>query len=94
MTETNGSRTAKHTLTLEDRGHLHCTGVLDVGAYDEHTVSMKTGRGRLTVEGEGLHVRHLALESGELTVEGTVTGLYYTEDAPGASGGFFARLLR
>ncbi len=95
MTEGTERRDIRHTVTLDDRRHFSCGGVLDVDHYDEHTVCAKTSRGILTVEGEGLHVKHLALETGELILEGTVTALYYTEEAKAAgSGGFFARLLR
>ena len=95
MGETEQSRTARHAIALDDRTHLRCGGILDVDSYDEHTVCARTSRGILTVEGEGLHVRHLALESGELVIEGVVSALYYTdENKASGSGGFFARLLR
>ncbi len=95
MADTAERRDMRHTAILEDRGHLRCSGVLDVDNYDEHTVCARTSRGILTVEGEGLHVRHLALESGELVLEGVISALYYTEEAKVAQGsGFLARLLR
>jgi len=94
MGETEQNRQTRHTVALEDRTHLRICGVLDVDNYDEHTVCARTSRGILTVEGEGLHVRHLALESGELVLEGTVSALLYTDDAKAQTGGFFARLLR
>ena len=95
MAEGTERREMRHTVTLDDRRHLVCGGVLDVDNYDEHTVCAKTSRGILTIEGEGLHVRHLALESGELILEGAVHALYYTDDAKTKeNGGFFARLLR
>lgn len=91
----NERRDMRHTVALDDRRHLRCGGVLDVDNYDEHTVCARTSRGILTVEGEGLHVRHLALESGELVIEGVVSALYYTDETKASgSGGFFARLLR
>ena len=95
MTDTAERRDMRHAITLDDRRHLRCSGVLDVDNYDEHTVCARTARGILTVEGEGLHVKHLALESGELILEGTVGALYYTDETkPAKTGGLFARLLQ
>jgi sporulation protein YabP len=95
MAEGTERREIRHAVTLDDRRHLTCGGVLDVDNYDEHTVCAKTSCGILTIEGEGLHVKHLALESGELVLEGTVHALYYTDDGKTKeNGGFFARLLR
>lgn len=94
MGETEQSRRGGHSVMLEDRAHLRCCGVLDIDSCDEHMVCARTARGLLTVEGDGLHVRHLVLESGELVLEGTVSALYYTDDTKPQSGGFLARLLR
>lgn len=95
MGETDARRDMRHSVALDDRAHLRCSGVLDVDNYDEHTVCARTSRGILTVEGEGLHVRHLALEAGELVLEGKIGALYYTDDAKAESGGgFLSRLLR
>ena len=94
MQETEQRRQMRHSLALDDRGHLRCSGVLDVDNYDEHTVCAKTACGILTVEGDGLHIRQLALESGELILDGKIRALYYTEENKAAEGGFFARLLR
>lgn len=88
-------REMRHSVALDDRRHLRCSGVVDVDSYDEHMICAKTARGILTVEGEGLHVKHLALESGELILEGMIGALYYTDDAGQTkSGGFLSRLLR
>ena len=95
MTDTAERREMRHSVSLDDRRHLHCSGVLDVDSYDEHTVCARTARGILTVEGEGLHVKHLALESGELILEGVVGTLFYTDEAKAKpEGGFLSRLLR
>ena len=85
----------KHNLRMEGRTHLMMDGILDVDAFDDGTVTVKTSLGPLAVEGEGLHVKHLALESGELILEGVVGALYYTDETKSKSeGGFFSRLLR
>ncbi len=84
----------KHAITLDERAHLRVTGVTDVVSCDEHTVTICTVYGILTVEGDGLHVLEITLEEGRLLLDGRVSALYYTEEAPAKAGGFFARLFQ
>ncbi|MBR4728567.1 MAG: sporulation protein YabP [Clostridia bacterium] len=84
-----------HTLVLEDRRLLTVSGVSDVDSFDEETVVVFTELGELTVRGSALHVNRLSVDVGELTVEGNIAALVYTEQAPsGGSGGFFSRVFR
>ena len=80
-----------HQLILQDRGQLEMTGVSDVDSFDETEIKAYTALGELTVRGRSLHIRHLDLESGLLSVDGQVDILTYSDVA---KGGFFGRLLR
>lgn len=82
-----------HHLILEDRRALTVSGVSDVDSFDDLTVIVYTDIGELTVKGEGLHINRLNIETGELTLEGQVHSLTYT-DVPARSGGFFGRLFK
>ncbi len=82
-----------HNLVLEDRRLLTVSGVSDVDSFDEETVIVFTDLGELTVRGTNLHINRLSVEVGELTVEGNISALIYSEDAP-KSGGFFSRVFR
>jgi sporulation protein YabP len=81
-----------HMLCLHDRQSLSVSGVRDVDSFDEETVVMYTDLGELTVKGVGLHIHRLNIESGDVSVEGKVDSLYYTE--PRMQGGFFGKLFR
>ena len=81
------------TLTLRDRETLELDGVSDVRGFDESTVYLDTVCGRLTVEGEGLHITHLALEEGRVALTGRIGAIYYADEAHKAKGGFFARIF-
>lgn len=85
-----------HTLTLNERRDLLVTGVLDVDHYDETMTTVHTTCGILTIEGDGLHVKRLTLETGELVLDGRIIALSYTEEskAQNGGGGFFARLFQ
>ena len=80
-----------HRLTLDDRQHLSLTGVTEVDSFDESAVELRTNRGPLSIRGEGLQLRGLNLEGGQVCVDGTVSAIVYEQAAP--EGGFLRRLL-
>lgn len=80
-----------HTLTMEDRARLAVSGVEDVESFDENTIIMSTVQGDLTIRGEGLHIDRISLDTGELTVQGSISELCYEQSAPGGS--FWSRLF-
>ena len=82
-----------HSVILENRKSLTATGVSNVDSFDEQTVVIFTGMGELTVRGSDLHIINLNVDSGELSVEGTVGSLTYSDDRP-EKGGFFSRVFR
>lgn len=81
-----------HTLTLAERNKLTVTGVEEVLRFDETEVEMRTARGDLIVRGTNLHVGRLAIDTGELGIDGTVSEVLYA-DEPAKGEGFFARLF-
>lgn len=82
-----------HNLVLEDRKMLTVSGVADVDSFDEETVIIFTDLGELTVRGSNLHINRLSVEVGELTVEGNISALIYSQEAA-KSGGFFSKVFR
>lgn len=89
----DGKSILPHILTLEERKKLTVSGVSDVDSFDEDLIVAYTSLGELTIRGDGLHISHLDVETGELAVDGTVYEMTYSTDKPRA-GGFFSRLLR
>ena len=82
-----------HSVVLEERHRLSVSGVSEVLSFDKEQVAMETSLGRLTVEGEGLHVEKLSLDVGELTLEGNIQSLAYSHDGKGKSGSFWSRVF-
>ena len=91
----NGSGAMYHRLTLEGREKLTVGGVEDVVRFDEESAVFATSAGMLTVEGKGLHVRVLDLDSGHVSVDGVVDSLLYEEPTAGDTErrGLFAKLF-
>ena len=82
-------------LVLDRREKATVTGVKDVISFDEKEILLQTEFGKMTVKGEGLHVKRLTLEKGEAELEGQVNGILYS--AVGSveeEGGFLNRLFR
>ncbi len=81
-----------HSLILENRATLTATGVSNVESFDEQTVVASTDLGDLIVRGEKLHIDRLNLETGELTLDGGISSVSYSEVR--SAGGFFGRLFK
>lgn len=81
-----------HSVILEERTKLTVTGVDEVLSFDENEVTMRTSRGTLIVRGSELHVGKLAIDTGELGIDGTVSDLLYEEEQQRGEG-FWARLF-
>ena len=82
-----------HNLILEDRKSLTISGVADVDSFDEETIIVFTEQGELAVKGKNLHINKLSVETGELSVEGLICELIYSDEQP-QHGGFFSRIFK
>ena len=65
-----------HKLMLERQKGGTITGIREVISFDEKEI-LHTEEGKLSLKGDSLHVRHLDLESGELSLEGRIDSLAY-----------------
>ena len=92
MKDYNAMTAAEHRLELVGREHLTVTGVEDVERFDETSIVMATSAGLLVVSGDGLHIGKLALDGGELHVDGRIDSVTYEEDVQ-SRGGLFSRLF-
>ncbi len=79
-----------HKLVLSEGSVLTVTGVSEVAQFDETAVQLTTPLGSLWVQGEGLRLKTLLPDQGQLTVTGRVTGLQYEQPRPA---GRWRRLL-
>ena len=72
----------KHFLTLDSRTTLNVTAVDDVLSFDETLVSLQIGETVLNISGDGLSMKNLSLENGDVTVNGNITAIVYFDDTP------------
>ena len=66
-----------HTLMLDNRSKLSLTGVEDVSGFNEEAVSVRTTDGILIIRGSGLHIDKLNLETGDVSVDGSIDTMQY-----------------
>lgn len=66
-------------IVLENREKLNISGVLDVLSFDDQIVILETELGLLTVKGENLRINKLSLDTSEVTIDGTIYQLAYSE---------------
>ena len=83
--------TLPHKLTLHERTQLTMTGVSEVVSFDENAVALHTTQGTLLVQGEGLQLKNLSPDGGQVAISGKVTALSYQEPRP--AGGWLRRLI-
>ena len=92
MKDYNAMTAAEHRLEVMGREHLTVTGVEDVERFDETGIVMSTTAGMLVIAGEDLHIGKLALDGGELHVDGRIDSVTYEEEGQ-SRGGFVSRLF-
>ena len=84
-----------HSVTLENKEHMHITGVTDVDTLDEQKITIYTEDDTLIIEGDDLHIQKLDVANGILEITGIVCSLVYTGlDAARSQKGFFRRMLK
>lgn len=64
---------------LSNRKLLELTGVTKVESFDSNLFLLDTELGMLTVTGHHLHMKHLSLEQGLVTIEGLIHALAYSD---------------
>ena len=89
--------TRLQNLILENRNKLSITGVVDVLSFDDQIVMVATELGMLTIKGGDLKINKLNIDNSELTVEGTVQSLVYSDkeyDKKGNTSSFIGKIFK
>ena len=92
VAEKAGASEKKHSAMLKNREKLTLDGVTEVISFDDTSILLRTLLGSLTILGEGLHITRLLLDCGEVSVEGKISDLSYTDGNEKGRGGLFRKL--
>ena len=69
----------RHRMILEDRERMSITGVIDVLSFDEESIIAETEKGMLILRGNNMHVGKLNLDESEVSVDGLIDTIEYSE---------------
>lgn len=96
MEERRISRGKGHSIILENREKLSISGVEHVNSFNSELILVETVAGVMTIKGEELDVNKINLEDGNVTIQGRVSGITYSDrDSIGNKGsGFFSKLFK
>lgn len=95
MAEEKRRTLGKHNVLMENREHVSLTGVVDVLSFDEEGIIADTEQGMIVIKGSNLHVGKLNLEDGQLSVDGFVESIDYTDGQLGkGKGSFLGRIFK
>lgn len=93
MTEEKKPAKVPHSLIVENRRSLTATGVSNVDSFDEQTIVAYTDLGQLIIRGSKLQINKLNVETGELTLNGDINSMSYSETQQ-MRGGFLSKLFK
>lgn len=82
-----------HHIIVEDRRTVSVSGVTDVESFDEQMVILRTDQGELMIKGFGIHINKIDVAAGDLSLEGEIYSVEYTDSQP-TGGGFLGKLFR
>ena len=83
-----------HRITLERRQTALLTGIAEVNSFDEKEIRLMTTEGGLQIKGEGLHVKQLDLEQGNVEIEGKIDSLIYQQKGMREKEALLKRMFR
>ena len=82
-----------HSIVLRERTCMEISGVIEILAFDETQILLKTSCGCLRISGKNMHVTSLEPKENKALVEGTVDSLTYSafrQKKPGFFKGIFS----
>ncbi len=81
-------------VVMENREKVTITGVNDVLSFDDQIVIMDTELGMLTIKGEDLRINKLSLDTTEVSIDGTINSLNYSEKQVKGKGGILGKIFK
>lgn len=84
----------KSNIMIENRERVNLTGVIDIHSFDDELVLVETNLGIITLKGINLKINKLNLDSNELSVEGKVNSLGYSENMEQKKSNMIGKLFK
>ena len=91
LNENANGAAREHKIVVSDRKTVEISDVTGVLSFDEEEIVLETGAGKLSLEGEGLRITVLSLDSGRVSAVGKINGIVYLGEKQEKRGGLFGR---
>ena len=86
---------SEHKVTMDSRKYARLTGVKDVISFDEKEIILSTVKGELIIQGEGLHIKKIAIDKKEAEIDGLIRGFMYSDkEKSGDTKSLLAKIFR
>ena len=72
---------------MENREKLNISGVKDVLSFDDQMVILETELGLLTIKGDNLRINKLSIDTLDVSIDGTINTLIYSDSSSDKKGG-------
>ena len=70
------------------------SGVVRVENFNENMIVLVTEYGQMSIEGANLHISRLSLETGDMNIDGDISGLFYSGDSHAKAAGLFSKIFK
>ncbi|MBP0979086.1 MAG: sporulation protein YabP [Oscillospiraceae bacterium] len=90
----NNYTKASQNIILENRKKIMISGVKDIDNFDDNTVSMITTLGSLIIKGSDLKINKFSVETGDVSIEGTVNNILYDNFSKNKNKNFWAKIIK
>lgn len=81
-------------LTMQDRNRVELNGVTELLSYDSREILLESVEGMMRFAGDDLHVKRLALDRGEVELQGKIQEIsYHQSGKERTAGGILGRLF-
>ena len=81
MTNMNEQTEKGQSIVIKSRSAVEISNVTGVVSFDEEVIVLETDAGKLSVEGEGLRITVLSLETGVVSAVGKINAVAYLNEA-------------
>ena len=84
-----------HSFCVSERNSMDVIGVREVVSFDSSNVTLTTDGGEMSIDGEGLRVGVLDIDTGRVSLSGKINAVYYFDNpSEPSSHGFFGKLFK
>ncbi len=96
MEERRNVSNRSHNVVLENRKKMSVSGVEHVTSFNPDVIVLVTVQGNMTIKGEELDIKKLNLDDGNLSIEGYISSIVYSdkEDIGSKGIGFLGKMFK